>query len=435
MEKQCFKQWLSTKDFEEKTTNLYEKNQLEHQRERYSESYQRFIQLYPDADDLDIFSAPGRIEVCGNHTDHQLGHVLAMAVDLDTVAFVQKNSEQVIRLISKDFDIMPVYLNDLSIHETEYHTTMGLIRGCAYYFNQLNGLVGGFDAYIDSNIPVGSGLSSSASIEVLIVKILDYYYGTNKLSLTDYATIAQQAENHYFNKPCGLMDQLIIAHGGFCAIDFYDQDQPEIYKFSGITMFDNMDICIVQSGSSHADLSDDYADIVNDCKILAQHFNQSSLSRVSFNDFNHALKQLHDLYATRIIMRGYHFFKENKRVLAIKETLTNQDLSSFLQLIIDSGYSSFHYLQNVLNKHDAKQGLALALMMAENHLSQQGAWRVHGGGFAGTILMFVPKDKTNQLKIMFEDVFKSNSFLNVRRRDTGVLHLISLAVNNLNKKI
>jgi galactokinase len=434
MEKKSFEQWLSSEDFENKIAKLYNKNQLDDQRKRYFNSYQRYVQLYSDADDLDIFSSPGRIEVCGNHTDHQLGHVLAMAVDLDTVAFVQKNNEQVIRLISKNFKIKPVHLNDLRIQENEYHTTMGLIRGCAYYFNQLNGNVGGFDAYIDSNIPVGSGLSSSASIEVLIVKILDYYYGTSKMTLTDYATISQQAENHYFNKPCGLMDQLIIAHGGFCAIDFYTQNHPVIHKFSSINMFADLDICLVQSGSSHADLSDDYAEIVSDCKTLANHFNESSLSRVSFSDFNHSLKELHNLYDTRIIMRGYHFFKENDRVLAIKETLKNQDLTCFLQLIIDSGYSSFLYLQNVLNKHDAKQGLALALLMAENHLHHQGAWRVHGGGFAGTILMFVPKNQTDQLKIMFEDVFKNNSFIKVYQREVGVMHLISLAVNNPNRK-
>ena len=434
MEMKSFKQWLSSKDFENKVANLYSKNQLDDQRKRYLDGYQRYVQLYPDAGELDIFSSPGRIEVCGNHTDHQLGHVLAMAVDLDTVAFVRKNNDQVIRLISKNFDITPVFLNSLHAQENEYHTTMGIIRGCAYYFNQLNGKIGGFDAYIDSNIPVGSGLSSSASIEVLIVKILDHYYGTNILTLPDYATISQQAENHYFNKPCGLMDQLIIAHGGFCAIDFYTQNKPVITKFSNINMFDDMDICLVQSGGSHADLSDDYAKIVNDCKILAHHFNESSLSRVDFSNFIHSLKELHHLYDTQVIMRGFHFFKENERVLAIKETLKNQNLNSFLQLIIDSGFSSFHYLQNVINNHDTKQGLALALMMAENHLRHQGAWRVHGGGFAGTILMFTPKDLTNQTKIIFEDVFESSSFFKVQQREAGVTHLISLAVNRPNKK-
>lgn len=424
MKIEAFKEWVSSQIFEMKMVQLYGHEQIEKQRQRYSNILSRFQENFGDADSFDVFSASGRIEVGGNHTDHQLGRVLAMAVDLDTVAFVRKNDEHVIRLISKDYDIAPIELSNLSIHEDEFYTTMGIIRGLAYYFHEIHGLVGGFDAYVESNVFSGSGLSSSASIEVLLAKILDFYYGSNKMTVSDYAMMAQKAENHYFNKPCGLMDQMVIAHGGFCAIDFYDKAHPVVNKVDAQGMFDDMDICLVQSGGSHADLSEDYAEIFRDCKALSQHFNEAYLSRVNFDDFYAALDQLNQVFDTRVILRGYHFFKENARVLDLMDALKQHNLTAFLNHILASGQSSYHYLQNVLNPHDTKQGLALALMMAEHHLSGTGAWRVHGGGFAGTILMFVPKTQSSELKVEFEKVFGSGNFIQIRLREEGVVHVI-----------
>ncbi len=424
MDIQTFKDLVWTETFETKLEHLYGLEQLEKQRIRYLHILSRFQETFPESLEFDVFSASGRIEVGGNHTDHQLGRVLAMAVDLDTVAFVRKNDDNVIRLVSKDYEIAPIELSDLTIHEDEYYTTMGIIRGLANYFYEIHGMVGGFDAYVESNVFSGSGLSSSASVEVLIAKILDFYYGTNKMSVSDYAIISQKAENNYFNKPCGLMDQMVIAHGGFCAIDFYDKDHPVVNKVNAQGMFDDMDICLVQSGGSHADLSEDYAEIFRECKALSQYFNEAYLSRVKFEDFYASLDKLNAHFDTRIILRGYHFFKENNRVLNLMEALDKKDLKAFLNHILASGNSSYHYLQNVLNPHDHKQGLALALMMAENHLTNTGAWRVHGGGFAGTSLMFVPKSQTAELKVAFEKVFGEGNFIQIRLREDGVIHVI-----------
>ena len=424
MEIKNFKEYVWTEAFEQTLEKLYGPHQIETQRIRYLNLLTRFQEVVPEVEDFDVFSASGRIEVGGNHTDHQLGRVLAMAVDLDTLAFVRKNEDNVIRLVSKDYAIAPVILDDLAIREDEYYTTMGIIRGLANYFKEIHGQVGGFDAYVESNVLSGSGMSSSASVEVLIAKILDTYYGSDQLSVSDYAILSQKAENNYFNKPCGLMDQMVIAHGGFCAIDFYDKANPKVERIDSRGMLEDMDVCLVQSGGSHADLSDDYAEITKDCKVLSQYFKEEYLSRVAFDTFYAELPKLHESMDTRIILRGYHFFKENERVLDLMQALEHQDLRRFMDHIIASGNSSYHYLQNVLNKRDSKQGLALALMLAEHHLENRGAWRVHGGGFAGTILMFVPKAKTKELKKAFEDVFGLNSFMQIRLREEGVIQVL-----------
>jgi galactokinase len=403
-------------------TELYGHEQVSFQKNRYSSMTTHFETLF-NHDSLDVFSASGRIEVGGNHTDHQLGRVLAMTVDLDSVAFASRNSENVIRVRSKDYEIEPIDLSDLSIDENEYYTTMGLIRGIAHYFKEATGVVGGFDAYIESTVFSGSGLSSSASIEVLLVKILDHYYGSGTLSASDYAIISQKTENNYFNKPCGLMDQMVIAHGGFCAIDFFDKNNPVVNKIDSHNLFDPFDICLVQSGGSHADLSSDYAEIFEDCKLLSGAFNQSTLSRVNPEEFYAQLPRLNDIFDTRIILRGHHFFQENKRVLDLMEALNTSNIDSFLNLILASGRSSHIHLQNVWNKHSSKQGLALALMMAEEALGGKGAFRVHGGGFAGTILLFVPKALTPTLKSKYNSVFGEGSFIQIRLREAGVIQV------------
>ncbi|KAF0226716.1 MAG: galactokinase [Erysipelotrichaceae bacterium] len=409
--------------FEETLNNLYGSDQFEFQKTRYADLAQRFNESFPNHDHCDVFSASGRIEIGGNHTDHQLGRVLAMAVDLDTVAFVSPNQDNIIRLISKNYSIDPIDLSDLSIHPSEYYTTMGILRGLAYYFKALNGSVGGFDAVVESRVLSGSGMSSSASIEVLIAKILDSYYGAGTLDVSDYAIMAQKAENNYFNKPCGLMDQMVIAHGGFCAIDFYDMNNPIVTKVDSHGLFEPMDLCLVQCGGSHADLSQDYAEIFEDCRALSHYFNQEVLSRVKSVDFYAQLPSLHTTFDTRVLLRAHHFFQENDRVLDLMSALNTSDRPAFLNHILASGRSSHLYLQNVMNRHESKQGLALALMMAEHDLNQQGAFRVHGGGFAGTILMFVPKKLTALLKVNFNAVFGEDSFIQVRLREAGVIQV------------
>jgi len=414
--------FIQSNAFSSQLTDLYGPQQVAFQINRYSSMAVHFNTHF-NHETLDVFSASGRIEVGGNHTDHQLGRVLAMTVDLDSVAFVSRNNDNLIRVMSKDYNIEPVDLSDLSVDENECYTTMGLIRGIAYYFKETTGRVGGFDAYIESTVLSGSGLSSSASIEVLLVKILDAYYGSGTMNASDYAIISQKTENKYFNKPCGLMDQMVIAHGGFCAIDFFDKNNPVVNKIDSHNLFDRYDICLVQSGGSHADLSSDYAEIFDDCKLLSEVFNQSTLSRVNPEDFYAQLASLNTLLNTRILLRGHHFFQENQRVLELMDALSTSNIDAFLRLILASGRSSHVYLQNVLNKHSSKQGLALALMMAEQALDGQGAFRVHGGGFAGTILLFVPKELTPNLKSKFNAVFGEGSFIQIRLREAGVIQV------------
>jgi len=420
METKNFKEQLKSNDFEDALNRLYGRSNFEKQQQRYLTIFNRFQDKFPQATHFDIFSASGRIEVIGNHTDHQLGHVLAMSVDLDTVAFAFKNNENIIRFYSKDYLIEPIDLDDLSIKVNERYTTMGLIRGLANYFKEIHGTVGGFDAYVESNVLSGSGLSSSASVEVLIAKILDTYYGSGKLSVSDYAIIAQKAENNYFDKPCGLMDQMVIAHGGFCAIDFNDPKHPKVTKVNSHGLLDGMDICLVQTGGSHADLSSDYAEIFTDCKTIAKAFNQEVLSQVKSTDFYRQLNDLNSKFDTRALLRAHHFFSEDQRVLELTKAIQEGQINDFLRLIIESGRSSALYLQNTWNKHSDKQGLSLALMMAEKQLKGTGAWRVHGGGFAGTVLLFVPKQQRAELKESIEKVFGLDSFIIVHLREDGV---------------
>ena len=420
METSQFRSFVNTKAFETTLIRLYGEEAVPAQKERYLRLFTRFCDRFPKATEFEIFSSSGRIEVGGNHTDHQLGRVLAMTVDLDTVAFAAKNSDNIIRFISKDYQIEPIDLSSLSIRKDEMYTTMGLIRGLAYYFKELYGDIGGFDAYVESDVFSGSGLSSSASVEVLIAKIMEAFYGDGKLDKSLMAIIAQKAENNYFNKPCGLMDQMVIAHGGFCAIDFYDKFNPIVTKLNSQSMFDSFDFCLVQTGGSHADLSQDYAEIFTDCKAVSAFFDQQYLSRVDEAKFNASLKTLYQKLDSRAILRAHHFFQENARVSDLMEALNKADLEPFLKLIIDSGHSSNVYLRNTWNNHTSQQGLAIALMMAEDQLKGCGAWRVHGGGFAGTVLMLVPKTKTASLKSSMEAVFGKNSFIKIRLRQDGV---------------
>ncbi len=423
MKKILFKKWLHSSSTQTMLSTLYKNESLPFQKKRYLSMFDAYETYFPHAEDVDVFSSPGRVEVCGNHTDHQLGQVIAMAIDLDTVGFTKKNNDQVIRIYSKGYDDFALSLNDLNTNTSEYHTPIAMVRGIAHYFKVANNCIGGFDAYIESTILSGSGVSSSASFEILITKILDHYYGANSLSLTDYAIISQKAENNYFQKPCGLMDQLVIAHGGICHIDFFNSQKPYIQKINGLRIFSEMDICIVQSGGSHSDLSHDYSEIFSDCNTLANFFNETYLSRVKVEDFYSSLNKLYEQLDTRIIMRGFHFFKETERVKQGLNALKTNDLPLFLETIISSGQSSYQYLQNVINKHSSKQGLALALLIAEHSLKSKGAWRVHGGGFAGTILLFTPKNMTNNLKEQYESIYKQNSFIKVYPRQEGVFCL------------
>ena len=339
------------------------------------------------------FSAPGRTEIGGNHTDHQRGRVLAGAVNLDTVAAVRPNGTSVIRVLSEGYPRCEVDVNDLIPKAEEINTTMALIRGVAARFTQLGCQVGGFDAYVTSSVLPGSGLSSSAAYEVLIGTIVNHLFFDGKVSQPEIAMIGQYAENVYFGKPCGLMDQMASAVGSMVTIDFYDKDNPVIEKVDFDFAACGHALCIIDSRASHADLTDEYAAITLELKDICSYFGKDVLTQIEEKDFVAAIPALRDAFGDRAVLRAYHFYKENARVPQQVNALKKGDFDTFLRLIKESGYSSYMYLQNVIPAgYREHQDVALSLSLCEMYLGGRGAYRVHGGGFAGTVQAFVPVD-------------------------------------------
>jgi len=337
------------------------------------------------------FSAPGRTEIGGNHTDHQRGRVLAGAVNLDTVAAVRLNGTNTIRILSKGYPMSVVELDNLNPVESEINTTPALIRGVAARFTQLGCKVEGFDAYCESTVLAGSGLSSSAAFEVLIGTILNHLFFDGKISQPEIAMIGQYAENVFFGKPCGLMDQTASAVGGMVTIDFAEKGNPDIQPVDFDFASCGHALCIIDSGADHADLTDEYAAVTQDFKKLCAHFGKEVLTEVPEDAFYAAIPALREACGDRAVMRGIHEYAENKRVVEQVAALRSGDFDTFLRLIKESGYSSYMYLQNVIPAgYVQHQDMAVALGLCEHYLQGKGAYRVHGGGFAGTVQAFVP---------------------------------------------
>ena len=337
------------------------------------------------------FSAPGRTEIGGNHTDHQRGRVLAGAVNLDTVAAARPNGTSVIRILSDGYPMCEVDVSDLIPKAEEVNTTMALIRGVAARFVQLGCKVEGFDAYVISTVLPGSGLSSSAAYEVLVGTIVNHLFFEGKVSQPEIAMIGQYAENVYFGKPCGLMDQMASAVGGMVTIDFYDKEKPVIEKVDFDFAACGHALCIIDSRASHADLTDEYAAITLELKAICGYFGKDVLTQIEESAFVGAIPALRDQFGDRAVLRAYHFYKENARVPKQVEALKNGDFDTFLRLVKESGYSSYMYLQNVIPAgYREHQDVALSLSLCEMYLGGKGAYRVHGGGFAGTVQAFVP---------------------------------------------
>ena len=352
------------------------------------------------------FSAPGRTEIGGNHTDHQRGKVLAAAVDLDIVAAVRKNETDRIRIFSKGYPICEVDLNELFPKEEEKNKTPALVRGVAASFKELGCEVKGFDAYCESTVLPGSGLSSSAAYEVLIGTIINSLFFGGKVSPAEIAKIGQHAENLFFGKPCGLMDQTASAVGNLVAIDFFDKDEPKIepvdFDFSSC----GHALCIIDTKASHADLTDEYAAIPGEIKKIAEHFGKEVLSEIDEADFFNEIPALREKCGDRAVLRAIHFYQENARVPKEIEALEKGDFEGFLKLIKESGYSSYMYLQNVIPAgYKEHQDVAFALAMCEHFLNGKGAYRVHGGGFAGTVQAFVPFEILESFKKGMDGVF------------------------------
>ena len=337
------------------------------------------------------FSAPGRTEIGGNHTDHQRGRVLAGAVNLEAVAAVKVNGTNTIRILSEGYPMCQVSLDQLEPVETEVNTTLALIRGVAARFAQLGCQVEGFDAYVTSTVLPGSGLSSSAAYEVLIGTIINHMFFDGKVSQPEIAMIGQYAENVFFGKPCGLMDQMASAVGSMVTIDFFDKENPVIEPIAFDFAACGHVLCIIDSRASHADLTDEYAAITQELKAVCGFFGKEVLTQIEESEFIANMAALREKFGDRAVLRAYRFYKENARVPKEVEALKAGDFARFLQLVKESGYSSWMYLQNVIPAgYKTNQDVALSLALCEHYLQGQGAYRVHGGGFAGTVQAFVP---------------------------------------------
>ena len=339
------------------------------------------------------FSAPGRTEIGGNHTDHQRGRVLAGAVNLDTVAAVRVNGTNVIRIQSKGYPMSVVDLSVMEPVEGEINATPALIRGVAARFAQMGCKVEGFDAYCESTVLPGSGLSSSAAYEVLIGTIINHLFFDGKVSQPEIAMIGQYAENVFFGKPCGLMDQTASAVGNLVTIDFFHKDHPVIEPVAFDFTACGHALCIIDSGADHADLTDEYAAVPGEIKAVAAYMGKEVLTEIDEAAFYAKLPELRKACGDRAVMRCIHFYQENARVPQQVAALKEGNFEKFLSLVKQSGYSSWMYLQNVIPAgYKAHQDVAVALGLAEHYLQGRGAYRVHGGGFAGTIQAFVPYD-------------------------------------------
>ena len=339
------------------------------------------------------FSAPGRTEIGGNHTDHQRGRVLAAAVNLDTRAAVRVNGTRTIRVLSKGYPMSQVDLDQLEPVAAEINSTPALIRGVVARFVQMGCQVSGFDAYCESTVLPGSGLSSSAAYEVLIGAIVNGLFFDGKATQPELAMIGQYAENVFFGKPCGLMDQMASAVGNLVTIDFFDKENPVIEPVNFDFAACGHALCIIDSQASHADLTDEYAAIPGELKSICAHFGKEVLTQIPEVDFFAAIPQLRKTCGDRAVMRAIHFYQENARVPQQVAALKDGNFETFLALVKESGHSSYMYLQNVIPAgYKEHQDVAISLALCEHYLNGRGAYRVHGGGFAGTVQAFVPFD-------------------------------------------
>jgi galactokinase len=377
------------------------------------------------AGELRVFSVPGRTELGGNHTDHNRGKVLAASIQLDAVAVVASRLDTQVFFRSKGHSDVKVDISDLSVRQKENGYTEALVRGIASEFVARNLPLRGFTANADNMVLCGSGLSSSAVVEILIAKIFDSLYGDGKTSALELAKIGQKAENVYFGKPCGLMDQTACATGGAVAIDFEEPDNPKVKGIGFDPASAGFALCIINTKGSHADLTDDYAAIPAEMKAAASFYGKHVLRELDEKTFFSRLPELRSVVGDRAVLRTLHFFSENRRVDAMLAALEERDIDTFLALVRESGDSSWELLQNVYSyKKIIEQGVSLALALTKNFLaSGKGACRVHGGGFAGTIQAYVPMERLIDYRNLMEGVFGIGALTVLRIRPLGAIEL------------
>lgn len=422
MKKNDFIKKLLNGGYDDTLKMLYGSNErvIDKQKKRYQDAVESFAKLYPERSEISVFSAPGRTEVGGNHTDHQHGCVLAAAVNLDVISVVSFHNDGVIRLKSAGYPQDYVDLSSVEPKPEEAGKSASLIRGIISRFINMGVEVGGFDAYTVSDVLGGSGLSSSAAFEVLIGTIIDQYYNAGKAGAVEIAKIGQYAENVYFGKKSGLMDQMVSSVGSFVYIDFKDTDNPKIEKLYCKFEDAGYVLCITDTKGSHADLTDDYISVPAEMNMIAEKFGKNYLREVEEEEFYDALPSLRESCPDRAILRAAHFLTENKRARLEARALAENSFDEFLELVRESGDSSAKWLQNLYScRKPAEQGIPLGIYVSERVLAGRGASRVHGGGFAGTIQAFVPVEMKEIYQNEMNRIFGEDSCHCLRIRPVG----------------
>ena len=420
------KQYIAEGGINETLTHIYGEAAVSAQQARYSAAIDEFAAIYGADREITLYSVAGRSELSGNHTDHNHGCVVAASIDLDIIAVASKRADSVIAIKSEGF---PEDVVDFSKYnapvESKFGSSESIIAGMVQGFLKDGYAVGGFDAYTTSNVLKGSGLSSSAAFEDMVGNILSHMYNDGKVDNVEIAKLAQYSENVFFGKPCGLMDQVACAVGGIVAIDFADPKAPIINKVDFDISAAGYNLCIVNTGGNHADLTDDYASVPAEMKSVAAYFGKAVLREVDEAEFYANIAALRESVGDRAVLRALHFFGENKRVAAQKAALDASDLDAYFAEVISSGKSSFCYLQNVYTTKNLKeQGLSLALCLAEGYLAgKRAAYRVHGGGFAGTIQAYVPMADVEGFRALMDGVFGEGKCIVLRIRPEGAVRI------------
>jgi len=398
--------------------------QLEYQKKRYINAVMKFEEHYGDGD-IKIFSAPGRSEIGGNHTDHQHGKVLACAINMDAIGIVKKVNDEEVRIVSDGAEEIVVDITDLHIREEEKGTTLALIKGVLAGFQEKEYQIGGFHAYITSDVLIGSGVSSSAAFETLIGAILSGLYNKMRVPAVEIAMIGQFAENTYFGKPCGLMDQMACSIGSLVYIDFLNPVNPNVEKIDFNLEKYGYSLCITDTKGSHADLTDEYAAVSEEMKRVANYFGKEVLADTSLDELLDNAAELRKVLSDRCILRAIHFYAENKRVEEEVNALKRGAIDVFLENVQVSGNSSYKFLQNVYSvKNIHQQNVSLALAISETMLRSKGVCRVHGGGFAGTIQAFVKNEDVKNYQKSMDLLFGKGACRVLKIRKYGGIQVV-----------
>lgn len=416
---------IQSGDFDDRLLDIYvDENVLDYQKERYIKAIKKYEELYGEGE-VEIYSAPGRSEVGGNHTDHQRGQVLACGLNLDVIAIVSKTNDDIIKIVSDDYNIKDINVNDLSKKDSEENTSESLIRGVAKRLKDEGYKVGGFKTFMTSDVLRGSGMSSSAAFEVAIGTIISGLYNNMEISPVFIAQASQYAENVYFGKPSGLMDQMASSVGSLVNIDFKDTKNPVIRKVDVDFAKFSHSLCIVDTKGSHADLTPEYAAVPIDMKKVAAYFGKEVLREVDEDEFYANISDIREKVGDRPVVRAMHFFFDHNTVTKEVNALESGDFEEFKKHISASGNSSFKYLQNVYPASDvANQGLSVGLGVSERILDGKGAVRVHGGGFAGTIQAFVPNDMVSEYREEMDKLFGEGSCHVLKVRKYGGMKVL-----------